>query len=353
MKGIILHGGAGTRLRPLTYSGPKQLIPIANKPVSQYVLEDLTEAGVKDIAIVLGETFPDLVREHYGDGSKFHAHITYIYQGAPKGIAHAVSLCEHFVGQEKFIVYLGDNLLQDGIKEYAAEFSSHNYDAMILLKEVEDPSKFGVAEIDEKGKLVKLVEKPKTPISHYALIGAYFLTPKIFSAIKRLKPSRRGEYEITDALQTLIQEGCNVEYRIVKGWWFDTGKKDDVLTVNALILDERGKRIIEGNVENSKIEGRVTVGKGTRIIDSVVRGPAIIGEDCHVENSLITPYTSVGDRVKILNSSVEYSIVMDDSTIEGVDRIQESLIGRGSKIVKSDERKFYRFHIANHSEVTL
>jgi glucose-1-phosphate thymidylyltransferase len=255
--------------------------------------------------------------------------------------------------QEKLIVYLGDNLLQDGIKGYAAEFSSHNCDAMILLKEVEDPSKFGVAEIDGEGGLVKLVEKPKTHVSNYALIGAYFLTPKIFPVIKRLKPSRRGEYEITDALQGLIDEGCNVEYRIVKGWWFDTGKKDDVLTVNVLILDERGRRIIEGSVENSKIEGRVTIGKGTEIVDSVVRGPAVIGEDCHVERSLINPYTNIGDRVKILNSSVEYSIVMDDSTIEGVDRIQESLIGRNSKIVKSGKGKFYRFHIANHSELTL
>ncbi|MCX8205199.1 MAG: glucose-1-phosphate thymidylyltransferase, partial [Candidatus Nezhaarchaeota archaeon] len=241
MKGIILHGGAGTRLRPLTFSGPKQLIPVANKPVSQYVLEDIRDSGVKDVAIVLGEIYPELVREHYGDGSKFGVKITYIYQGRPLGIAHAVGLCRGFVGEDRFVVYLGDNLLQSGIKKYVEAFLSGDYDAYILLKEVDDPTRFGVAKFDQNGRLVGLVEKPKVPPSKYALVGVYFFKPVVFEVLRELKPSWRGELEITDALQLMLERGYRVGYGFVDGWWLDTGKKDDVLYANALILDERIK----------------------------------------------------------------------------------------------------------------
>jgi glucose-1-phosphate thymidylyltransferase len=353
MKGIILHGGAGTRLRPLTYSGPKQLIPIANKPVSQYALEDLISAGIRDIAIVLGETFPELVREHYGDGSRFGVRITYVYQGLPKGIAHAIGLCKDFVGDDKFVVYLGDNMLQNGIKEFVREFVDNNYDAMVLLKEVDDPTSFGVAEFDKSGKLVRLVEKPKVPPSKYALIGVYFLSPEIFRMIEELKPSWRGEYEITDALQMLLERNYNVGYRIVKGWWFDTGKKDDILKVNALILDERLERRIEGEIINSDVEGRVAIDKDTKVINSTIRGPTVIGRGCYIENAFIGPFTSIGDNVKIVNSSVEYSIVMGGAVIENVDRIEDSLIGKNVKILRREGRKAYRFSITNHSEVIL
>jgi glucose-1-phosphate thymidylyltransferase len=353
MKGIILHGGAGTRLRPLTYSGPKQLIPIANKPISQYALEDLISAEIKDIAIVLGETFPELVREHYGDGSRFGARITYIYQGFPKGIAHAIGLCKDFVGDDKFIVYLGDNILQNGIKEYVREFVNNNYDAMVLLKEVDDPKSFGVAEFDKNGKLVRLVEKPKVPPSNYALIGVYFLSPVIFKMIEKLKPSWRGEYEITDALQMLLEEGYDIGYRIVKGWWFDTGKKDDILKVNALILDERMQRRIEGEVINSEVEGRVFIDKNTKVINSTIRGPVIIGKECHIQNAFIGPFTSIGDGVKIINSGIEYSIIMNGAIIENVERVEDSLIGKNAKILKKEEKNAYRFNITNHSEVIL
>jgi len=353
MKGIILHGGAGTRLRPLTYSGPKQLIPIANKPVSQYALEDLISAGIKDIAIVLGETFPELVREHYGDGSRFGVRITYVYQGLPKGIAHAIGLCKDFVGDDKFVVYLGDNMLQNGIKEFVREFVDNNYDAMVLLKEVDDPTSFGVAEFDKSGKLVRLIEKPKVPPSKYALIGVYFLSPEIFRIIEELKPSWRGEYEITDALQMLLERNYNVGYRIVKGWWFDTGKKDDILKVNALILDERLERRIEGEIINSDVEGMVTIDKDTKVMNSTIRGPTIIGRGCYIENAFIGPFTSIGDNVKIVNSSVEYSIVMGGAVIENVDRIEDSLIGKNVKILRREGRKAYRFSITNHSEVIL
>ena len=354
MKGVILHGGAGTRLRPLTYSGPKQLIPVANKPVSQYALEDLISAGIKDIAIILGETFPELVREHYGDGTKYGCKITYIYQGKPLGIAHAVSLCKDFVGEDPFIVYLGDNMLQNGIKQYLEDFIKNNYDAMILLKEVEDPRRFGVAQFDEKGRLIKLIEKPKEPPSNYALIGIYFLKPIIFEAIKELKPSWRGEYEITDALQSLLEWGYNIGYRIIEGWWIDTGKKDDILKVNAMILDERATRDIKGEVVNSRIEGRVMIGEGTEIINSTIRGPTIIGEKCHIEDSYIGPYTSIGDEVEIRDSGLEYSVIMQKAQIKGVEQLTDSLIGRHAKIIRGDtKRRTLKLHIGDHSEIIL
>lgn len=353
LKGIILHGGHGTRLRPLTYTGPKQLIPVANKPVSQYVLEDLVSIGVRDIAIVLGETFPELVREHYGDGSKFGVRITYIYQGFPKGLAHAVSLCREFVCEDKFVVCLGDNILQNGIKEYSTEFMRGKYDAMVLLKEVDNPTMFGVADFDGKGKLVRLVEKPKIPPSNYALVGAYFLTPIIFKIIEKLKPSWRGEYEITDALQMLINERYSVGHMFVKGWWLDTGKKDDILYANALILDERVKREVNCEPINSKVEGRVSIGKDTKLVNSTVRGPAIIGKKCHIEGSFIGPYTSIGDEVRIINSSVEHSVILSNTTIEGINRIEESLIGKYAKITKGDRMQGCKLNIADHSEVIL
>jgi glucose-1-phosphate thymidylyltransferase len=225
VKGIILHGGSGTRLRPLTYSGPKQLIPVANKPVSQYVVEDLRDCGVRDIAIILGETFPELVKEYYGDGGRFNVRITYIYQGKPLGIAHAVGLCRDFVGDSPFIVYLGDNILQYGIKAHLERFVSGGYDAMVLLKEVDDPTRFGVARFDEGGRLVKLVEKPKEPPSRFALVGVYFLKPVIFDVIRDLKPSWRGELEITDALQMLIDRGLMLATTLLGGGGLILGRR--------------------------------------------------------------------------------------------------------------------------------
>jgi len=352
MKGIILHGGAGTRLRPLSFSGPKQLIPVANKPVSQYVLEDLRDSGIRDIVIVLGETFPELVRQHYGDGSRFNVNITYIFQGKPLGIAHAVGLCKNFVKDDKFVVYLGDNLLQHGIKKYVEKFLNNDFDAMILLKEVDDPCRFGVAEFDKDGRLIRLVEKPRTPPSNYALIGVYFFTPIIFEMISRLKPSWRGEYEITDAIQMLLDNGYNVGYEFVEGWWLDTGKKDDILYANSLILDERIKRDIKGNIINSRIDGRVTIDKDTRIVNSVVRGPAIIGRNCLVENSFIGPYTSIGDNVIVRDSGIEYCVVLNNASIIGVDRLEESLIGRNAKIIKAG-KNIVRLHVGDYSEVEI
>jgi len=351
MKGIILHGGAGTRLRPLTFTGPKQLIPVANKPISQYVLEDLRDIGVKDIAIVLGNIYPEKVINYYGDGTRFGVKITYIYQGEPKGIAHAVGLCEDFVDGEEFVVYLGDNLFQNGIRKYLEEFQRGDYDCYIILKEVEDPSRFGVAKFDDNGRLVDVVEKPKQPPSNYAITGAYFFKPIVFDMIKQLKPSWRGEYEITDAIRLMIQNGYRVGYGIHEGWWFDTGKKDDILFVNSVILDERIKPDIRGEVVDSKINGRVAIDEGTRVIKSIIRGPCIIGKNCIIENSYIGPYTSIGDNTQIIDSSMEYSIIMNNILIKGVRRLEESIIGSNAKILREAGIDSIRLHVGDQTEI--
>ncbi|MFZ8824495.1 MAG: glucose-1-phosphate thymidylyltransferase [Desulfurococcales archaeon] len=353
VKGVILHGGLGTRLRPLTFSGPKQLIPIANKPVSQYVLEDLVSCGVRDVAIILGDLYPERVVERYGDGSRFGCRITYINQGKPLGIAHAVGLAREFVGEDPFVVYLGDNLLQGGIGKYLERFLKGSYDAYVLLKEVEDPRRFGVAQLDERGNIVRLVEKPKDPPSRYALVGVYFFRPPaIFEAIRDLKPSWRGELEITDAIQMLIDRGYRVGYSIVDGWWLDIGKKDDVLTANAIILDERAMRDIRGEAIDSKIEGRVFIDEGAKIVRSVVRGPAVIGRNTLIEESFVGPYTSVGDNVVIKNSSLEYSVVLENAVIIGIHGLEESLVGRNARIVRNSRRGI-RLNVGDFSEVEV
>ncbi len=353
MKGVVLHGGAGTRLRPLTFSGPKQLIPVANKPISQYVLEDLRSIGVVDVAIVLGETFPELVMQHYGDGSRLGVKISYVHQGKPLGIAHAVYLCRDFVQDDSFIVYLGDNLLQNGVKSYFEKFLVNDYDCMVLLKAVDDPSRFGVAEFDEKGGLMRLVEKPRVPPSRFALVGVYFFKPVVFEVIKGLKPSWRGEFEITDAVQTMLEKGFSVGHSIVDGWWLDTGKKDDLLYANLLLLDEFGTKEIKGELVGSKADGRVSVGEGSKIVNSTIRGPVVIGGNCLIQDSFIGPYTSIGDNAKVFNSSIEYSIVLEGACIEHVDRLEESLVGRNARLVKNRARNAVRLHVGDYSEVEL
>jgi glucose-1-phosphate thymidylyltransferase len=253
-----------------------------------------------------------------------------------------------------FVVYLGDNILQNGIRQYLEEFSKWDYDAMILLKEVEDPRSFGVAEFDERGKLVRLVEKPKIPPSKYALVGVYFFKPVVFDIIRELKPSWRGELEITETIQIMLERGYNVGYRILNGWWFDTGKVDDILTVNAKILDERAKEKVDGKVEGSKIEGRVEVGENTIIVNSIVRGPSVIGRDCLIENSYVGPYTSIGKGSKIVDSSVEYCVILEGVSIVGVERVEESLIGRYAKVRRGEgNSKTLKLNVGDYSEVIL
>jgi glucose-1-phosphate thymidylyltransferase len=356
MKGIILHGGAGTRLRPLTHTGPKQLIPIANKPISQYVLEDLIEADIKRIAILLGDIYPEKVRDHYGDGARFNAEITYINQGEPKGIAHAISLCKEYVQDEPFIVYLGDNLLKGGIVNYTQEFRDSDFEAMILLCKVENPQRFGVAKLNDQGKLVGLVEKPKQPPSNFALTGIYFLKPIIFEAITELKPSWRGELEITEALQLLIEKGYSVGYQMVEDWWKDTGAPEDILEANRLVLDEL-KPQLNGTIEDkNSIQGRVTIEKSTRIKQgALVRGPAIIGRNTTIEPQVyIGPYTSIGNDVIIKRGEIENSIVMDDCQINAKERITDSLIASHSRITsRNGKPRARRFILGEGSYVEL
>lgn len=355
MKGVVLHGGHGTRLRPLTHTGPKQLIPVANKPISRYVIEDLIEAGVTDIAILLGDLYPDKVMDYYGDGSELKAKITYISQAEPAGIAHAVGLCEEFIGNTPFVVYLGDNLIRGGIRTYVQAFEGSDADAMVLLCEVKNPEVFGVARFED-GRLVELMEKPKQPPSNFALTGIYFFKPIVFEMIRQLKPSWRGELEITEAIQLLHEKGYRLEHDFVKGWWKDTGSPEDIIEANRLILDDL-KTDIKGQVEEeASIEGRVVVGKDSVIrAGALIRGPAIVGENTTIESGVyLGPYTSIGDDVQIKKGEIENSIIMDHCFIEVEDRILDGLVAPHSTIVSSRNKpKGKRFILGERSYVEV
>lgn len=357
LKGVILHGGHGTRLRPLTHTGPKQLIPVANKFISQYVLEDLRGSGITDIAIVLGDIYPEKVKEHYDDGSRFDVKITYIYQGKPKGIAHAIGLCKEFIGEDPFVVYLGDNLLKGGIKAFVERFKNSDFDAMILLCKVKKPQRFGVAQFDENGKLIRLVEKPKIPPSNYALTGIYFLKPTIFDIIRRLELSWRGELEITEAIQRLLENGYKVGQDFVTGWWKDTGAPEDILDANRLVLDEL-KPEVKGMVENeSSIQGRVSIGAGSVVKSgAIIRGPATIGDNSVIESGVyIAPFTSIGNHVVIKRGEIENSIIMDGCLIDVDEKITDSIVGQFSQIVSDANArpKGRRFIVGERTKITL
>jgi len=353
MKGIILHGGHGTRLRPLTHTGPKQLLPIANKPMSQYALEDLKKAGIVDIAIIIGDVYPEKVKEYYGTGEKFGVNITYVYQDKPKGISHAILLCKDFVNQDKFVVYLGDNVLRKDLVSFTEKFSSSNSDALILLCEVDDPSKFGVAQLDGT-KIKKITEKPKDSKSNLAVIGIYFLTPKIFGIIDNLKPSQRGELEITDALQMLLSDGI-VDYDTVTGWWKDTGTPDDIIHANKLVLDSIGTEnqfLIDAD---SKIQDGIVIGKNTEISrDSFVTGPVIIGKNCKIGPAVrIGSYVSIGDNCILKNCNIENSIIMSDCKINSKVDLSSSIIAHGSEIEDNDTPKKHQFLLGERSQLKL
>lgn len=340
MKGLILAGGNGTRLRPLTHTGPKQLIPIANKPNILYCLEDLRDAGITDIGIILGNNMPEQVIELLKDGSQHGVNITYINQGKPKGIAHAVGCAEEFMGDEPFVVYLGDNILQGGIRYMVDEFANGDMEALVALTSVDNPTKFGIAEMDTEGNLIGLEEKPKRPKSNLAMVGIYFLRSSIFPIIRKLRPSWRNELEITDAIDTLRQETSKVAAHMVRGWWKDTGRPEDIVHANRMVLSEMKGRI-EGTVEPGvQLEGEVTVGEGTIIrAGSVIHGPVIIGHNCAIgPNARIGPYVAIGDLCNIVNGEVETSIIMSGTTISCSRRIVDSLIGSGC-VIESQHRK--------------
>lgn len=340
MKGLILSGGKGTRLRPLTYTAAKQLVPVANKPILFYVIENLARAGVKDLGVIISPETGEMVKEAAGDGSQFEVSITYLLQDHPGGLAHAVKTARGFLGDSPFVMYLGDNLISSDITSFLETFRREELDALVLLKEVEDPRQFGIAELDSAGRLRRLVEKPKVPPSNLALVGVYFFSPVIHPVIDGLKPSWRGELEITDALQELLASGKRVDWRRLDGWWLDTGKKDDLLTANTQVLDEWCERQVLGEVdESSQVNGRVTIGLGTRVIRSTIRGPVIIGKGCLIQDSFIGPFTSIGDACRVENSVVEHSVLLNGASLFQVDRLEDSLLGRNARVARHNRHR--------------
>lgn len=354
MKGIILHGGHGTRLRPLTHTGPKQLLPIANKPMSQYCIETLIEAGIQDIAIIVGGVGSNKVREYYGNGEKFGVKFSYIQQDYPKGIAHAISLCKDFVDNEKFVVFLGDNIIQRTIKDFLVNFEASNAEASLLLCEVNNPNQFGIAEI-KNGKIIKIVEKPKNPASNLAVTGIYFLTSNIFNIIEKLKPSWRNELEIADALQMLIENNEEIIHEIITDFWKDTGTPNDIIEANKIILNNMPSQFKGKKEKNVVIEGNVKVGEGTIIKDGVkIVGPVIIGKNCIIDNNtMLGENTSIGDGVKIHGSNISNSIIMSNCTIKGKLYIKNSIIASNSKIELKQDKQYDQFLLGEGTQISL
>ena len=354
LKGLILSGGAGTRLRPITHTSAKQLVPVANKPVLFYGIEALVDAGVTEIGIIIAPETGDEIREAAGDGSDFGAKITYIVQDKPAGLAHAVLTAEDFIGGSPFVMYLGDNLLRDGLRNLVATFIDDEPNALILLTPVDDPSSYGVAELDGE-RIVRLIEKPKDPPSNLALVGVYLFDSTIFEAARALEPSWRGELEITEAIQSLIDAGKRVQSEVVRGWWKDTGQLADMLEANRLVLEELETRL-EGEIdEESRVEGRVVLEPGASLTRSVVRGPAVIGAGACVEDAYIGPYTSIGEDVHVRRSEVEHSIVLAGSVVEDLGtRMEASLLGRNVKLTRSDGMpKTLRLLVGDNSEIEI
>lgn len=353
LKGLILSGGSGTRLRPITHTSAKQLVPVANKPVLFYGIESLVDAGVTEIGIIIAPRTGDEIREAVGDGSAFGASITYIVQDEPAGLAHAVLTAEEFLDGSPFVMYLGDNLLRNGISGLVDTFRTDEPDALILLTPVSDPSSYGVANLEGE-RVVLLVEKPKDPPSNLALVGVYLFSNTILDAARKLEPSARGELEITEAIQALIDNGQTVQSTVVDGWWKDTGQLSDMLDANRLVLDEI-ESSNEGDVSDSKVEGRVIIAPDAVITNSVVRGPAVIGSGARVEDAYIGPYTSIGENVVVRRSEIEHSIILSGSVVEDLGaRLEASLLGRDVKLTRGDEiPKTIRMLIGDGAEIEL
>src|SRR3954449_6292224 len=353
LKGLILSGGKGTRLRPITHTSAKQLVPVANKPVLFYGLEAMAEAGIGEVGIIIAPETGGEIREAAGDGSDFGIRITYIEQDQPAGLAPVVLPAEPFLGDAPFVMYLGDNLLRDGIHDLVETFRAEAPDALILLTPVPDPENYGVAELDD-GRVAQLVEKPEEPKTDLALVGVYMFTPAIFDAARAIEPSWRNELEITDAIQTLVDRGLRVDPHVVHGWWKDTGQVQDMLEANRLILDDLDERI-DGELVDSRVEGRVVVEEGARLERTPVRGPAVIGAGSRLVDAYIGPYTAIGENVTIENAELEHSIVMSGSRISDVDhRIEASLIGKDVTIARGPALpKAYRFVVGDSADVQI
>ena len=353
MKGLILSGGAGTRLRPITHTAAKQLVPVANKPVLFYGLEAMRAAGITEAGIVVGDTHAE-IEAAVGDGSAFGLAVTYLQQEAPLGLAHAVLISEAFLGDDPFVMYLGDNLLKEGIDPFVRAFEASRPDALILLQKVADPQSYGVAELDGEGRVSRLVEKPAEPRSDLALVGVYLFTPAIFESVKAITPSARGELEITDAIQHMVDRGLRVEPHVVTGWWKDTGKLEDMLEANRLVLSTLTGEV-RGELLETTIEGPVRVGEGSRLERCTIRGPVVIGAGCRLTDTFVGPYTSISDGVVVDHAELEHSIVLENSRISRLGtRMSDSLIGRDCVIAHSEARPVaYRFLVGDSCQIGI
>lgn len=355
MKALILAGGKGTRLKPLTNTMAKQLLPVANKPIMFYVLDQIKEAGIRDIGIIISPETGSYIKEAVGDGSRWSAQVTYILQPEPLGLAHAVKTAHGFLGNSPFLMFLGDNLIQGGITQFVERFNASSPDALILLKPVKETHLFGIAKLDEAGKICHIEEKPKHPQSNLAVIGVYIFSPTVHEAVAHIKSSWRGELEITDTIQRLIDTGRNVQSYTLDGWWLDTGKKDDLLEANRVILDDFLKRDIKGDIDTtSQVVGRVEIRQGTKIEGSTIRGPVSIAEECQIKNSFIGPFASIGNRTVIENSSIEHSVILEDCHILNIERLADSVIGKGTEVIKQEQGfKALRLFLGDDAKIEL
>ena len=349
-----MSGGRGTRLRPITHTSAKQLVPVANKPILFYGIEAIKAAGITDVGIVVGDTREE-IKAAVGDGSKFGIKVTYIHQQDPLGLAHAVKISEPFLKDDTFVMFLGDNLIKDGITPLVEEFRRDSPNCQILLAEVRNPQEFGVAELS-RDRVVRLEEKPKKPRSNLALVGVYMFDPTVFEAVNAIQPSFRNELEITDAIQYLIDRKYDVRSHVITGWWKDTGKLEDMLEANRIILNGISRNV-EGEISrDTKVEGPVIVGAGSRVSASLLRGPIIIGKNCTIKGAYVGPYTSIADDVEITDSEVEHSIILDKSKVTGLRRrIESSLIGRDVTVCRIPERvpAAYRLMVGDHSQIEV
>jgi glucose-1-phosphate thymidylyltransferase len=352
MKALVLSGGKGTRLRPLTFTCAKQLIPVANKPILGYVLDQIAATNIKKVGIITAYETGQFVKDYVCNGSAWNLNVSYIPQ-EPLGLAHAVKTAQRFLGKDSFVMCLGDNVTGQGLETFVKKFKSEQLDALIILKEVENPSSFGIAQLDNNGNITKLVEKPKTPMGNLAIIGTYLFSNKVHQAIERIKPSWRGELEITDAIQEMINMGFKVKAEILKSWWLDTGKKDDILSANAKILDVYIQNDVKAILVKSTVDGRVKAASDAKIINSTIRGPCVIGNNVIIENSFIGPYTSIGSNSEIVNSNIEYCVIQEQVVIKDVERLEESLIGKNAKVTRNNRCRTIKLHVGDYSEVEV